>query len=315
MADAEKQPVHRMLILDSGFHILQAQPAHLFLFNPNNLFDHRVGAQFDVGMSHGAVEHDLRSAKSFAPVEQRNLSRKAGKKQRFLHRRVTAAYNRNFLATEEESIAGSATGNTVTDQRLLTGQAEPARARAGSNNQRACMNLTGRCLKLDGMRTELDLREMRQLEGCAKPLCLFLHVLDQLGALNALGPAGKILDKRGDGELAAGLVAFQNQRVQSSAACVDGRRKPGAAGAQNYRIANVCHQSIPIPILDAAVGNTTTGADADSTERRRQECRAFGLEFNHKLAKKRVGPGEPGTCEARSVVLLERLVHESRARC
>src|SRR5580692_6013376 len=115
----------------------------------------------------------------------------------------------------------------MTDQSLLTGQAEPTRAGAGSHDQRACVNLAGRSLQLDRMRTELHAGQMRQLKRRTESLRLLLYVVNQFRTLNAVGPAGKILDQRGDGELAAGLVAFQNQRVQSSPSRVDGRRKPG----------------------------------------------------------------------------------------
>ena len=57
--------------------------------------------------------------------------------------------------------------------------------------------------------------QMRMLVGRAEARRLLLHVFDQLRPLNALGPAGKVLDQRGDRKLAAGLVALQNQRFQS----------------------------------------------------------------------------------------------------
>ncbi len=82
---------------------------------------------------------------------------------------------------------------------------------------------------------------MGQLEGCAEAGGLLLHVLDQFGTLDALGPAGKILDQRGDGELAAGLVALENQRVEAGAGGVDGGGESGAAGAKNNGVANIGH--------------------------------------------------------------------------
>jgi hypothetical protein len=47
-------------------------------------------------------------------------------------------------------------------------------------------------------------------------------------------------------------VAFQNQRFQSSACGVNGRRESGAAGSKNNGIANLCH-SLPESILDQQV--------------------------------------------------------------
>ena len=53
---------------------------------------------------------------------------------------------------------------------------------------------------------------------------LLLHVFDELRTLDALGPAGEVFDQGGDGELAAGLVAFKNERLEVGACRVNGRR-------------------------------------------------------------------------------------------
>src|SRR5260370_38903724 len=66
---------------------------------------------------------------------------------------------------------------------------------------------------------------------------LLLHVLDEVGTLDALGPARKVFDQRGDGELIAGLVAFEYQRLEVGACSVDGSGKSGAAGAEDYSVA------------------------------------------------------------------------------
>src|ERR1035438_9069137 len=77
--------------------------------------------------------------------------------------------------------------------------------------------------------------------------------------LDALRPSWKVLDQRGDGELSAGLVAFKNQRIQTGAGGVDGCCQSGAAGAQDYSFANVCH-GLPVSILvrPIALGPGTT---------------------------------------------------------
>lgn len=51
---------------------------------------------------------------------------------------------------------------------------------------------------------------------------LLLHVLDEVGTLDAFGPAGKVFNQRGDGELAAGLVAFEDEWLEVRAGSVDG---------------------------------------------------------------------------------------------
>jgi hypothetical protein len=62
-------------------------------------------------------------------------------------------------------------------------------------------------------------------------------VLDELGTLDALGPAGEVFDQGGDGELAAGLVAFQHQGFQVGASGVDGGGEARAAGSKDDNVA------------------------------------------------------------------------------
>ena len=118
------------------------------------------------------------------------------------------------------------------------------------------MNLARRGVQLDGMGAQFNLVQVRQLEGGAEARGLLLHVVDQFRALDAFGPAGKILDQRGDGELAAGLVAFKDERVQASAAGVDGGRKSGAAGAENYCSRECRSWVLPVSILDGPGADT-----------------------------------------------------------
>ena len=51
------------------------------------------------------------------------------------------------------------------------------------------------------------------------------------------GQPGKILDKCCKGELAAGLMAFEDKRLEIRACCVDGSGKSGAAGAEDDSVA------------------------------------------------------------------------------
>src|ERR1700712_166452 len=66
---------------------------------------------------------------------------------------------------------------------------------------------------------------------------LLLHILDEVRALDALGPAGKVFDQRGDGELPSRFVAFEDQWLQVRACSVDGSGKSGAPGAEDDSVA------------------------------------------------------------------------------
>ena len=173
----------------------------------------------------------LEARKDVAAVQQRDFRGEPAEENRFLHRGIAAAHYGDLLVAEKEAVAGGAARHAVADQRLFAGQAQPARARTRGDDQRARMNFARRGMQADGMRVHFDARHQGVLIGCAEASRLLLHVLDQLRPLNALGPAGKVLDHRGNRELAAGLVTLQNQRFHPGARGVKRGRQSGAAGA------------------------------------------------------------------------------------
>ena len=152
-----------------------------------------------------------------------------------LHGEIAAANDGDLLARGEEAVARGAGADAVADERLLTGQAEPARGRSRRNDERARADglLVGANVELVRVFPEVDGDEVRHLEFGTEADRLLLHVLDQLRALDARRPARKVLDQRGDGELAAGLVAFDDERLEVSASGVDGGCEAGASGTQN----------------------------------------------------------------------------------
>src|ERR1017187_2868414 len=127
------------------------------------------------------------------------------------------------------------------NQRLLAWQSQPPSARTRRHNQRACMNLARRSDQLDRPRPQFDLVQERMLKRRTKPLRLLLHVVDQVRPLNPIRPAWKVFHHRGNRKLSPWLVTLQNQRFQSSACGVNGRRKPGAARAKNYCVMRFSH--------------------------------------------------------------------------
>lgn len=100
------------------------------------------------------------------------------------------------------------------------------------------------------MGTQFDPLQVRQLELCAKPRRLPLHIVNQLRPLNAVGPARKILDKRSNAELPAGFVSFENQRFQVGASAVDRRCQSGASGAENYGVTSLYHEVSQLIVED-----------------------------------------------------------------
>src|SRR5579883_2929362 len=73
----------------------------------------------------------------------------------------------------------------------------------------------------------------------AEALRLFAHVFDQFRALDAVREAGEILDQRGNGELSAGLMAFDDERLEVGARGVERGGVPGTARADDDDITDI----------------------------------------------------------------------------
>ena len=69
-------------------------------------------------------------------MHDRDLGGEVGQEQRFLDRGVAAADHDHFLAAIEEAVAGRAGGDAKALELLLGRQVEPARLRAGRDDQR-----------------------------------------------------------------------------------------------------------------------------------------------------------------------------------
>src|SRR5580658_4398842 len=68
VADAEEQAFDFQIAFGSVADIAQAEAFDGEVFDAENLFDDGVGAQLDIGMSHGALQHDLGGAEGVAAV-------------------------------------------------------------------------------------------------------------------------------------------------------------------------------------------------------------------------------------------------------
>ena len=90
-------------------------------------------------------------------------------------------------------------------------------------------------IRLDpqGAIAHLEIGHFRVGKTGAEFLRLRVHVHDQLRAVDAFGKAGKILHQRGGGQLAAGLPAFEHERVQVRARGVNGGGQTGATAPDN----------------------------------------------------------------------------------
>ena len=134
----------------------------------------------------------------------------------------------------------------MADEGLFAGEIQPASAGSAGDDEGAGVDGLFSDSEGDGRGGEVDRAEMGHAELGTETGGLLLHVLDEFGTLDALGPAWEVFDQGGDGELAAGLVAFEDERLEVSAGGVDGGSKAGAAGAKDDGIAgfDVGHKGV-----------------------------------------------------------------------
>ena len=62
---------------------------------------------------------------------------------------------------------------------------------------------------------------------------MFAQLVHQVVSVDSLGKAGEVFDLGGCGELATGLLAFEDQRIEVGSRGIDSRREPGAAGSED----------------------------------------------------------------------------------
>src|SRR5208337_4719349 len=86
---------------------------------------------------------------------------------------------------------------------------------------------------------EVHLDHVPGHELCAKPRRLLTHVVDELGSLYPVGKTGEILDQGGDGELATGFMAVNNQRREIGSSGVKSGGQSRASGTDDDDVANI----------------------------------------------------------------------------
>ena len=242
VSDAEEEAAEVEVGFDAGGGVENANAGDFFLRGVEDFLDDGVGEELDLGVGDGAVEHDARGAELLAAMNERDFGGEAGEEEGFFHGGVAAADHADLFAGEEEAVTGGAGADAVADESLFGGQAEPSRGGSAGDDEGA--GVDGFAAEVEGERVfgEVGGGEVAEAEFCAEAGGLLAHVLDELGALDAVGPAGKVFDQGGDGELTAGLVAFEDERLEVSAGGVDGGGEAGAAGAEDDGVADVfCH--------------------------------------------------------------------------
>ena len=134
---------------------------------------------------------------------------------RLLDGRVAAADDGDLLVAEERAVARRAPRDAAAGVLGLAGDAELARHRAGRDDDRVREDLAAveRSASSPSPTGSMRLDRLERAEARAELLGLLVHQLADLGAGDALGEAGVVLDPVGRDDLAARADRVSNTTV------------------------------------------------------------------------------------------------------
>ena len=235
MADRDEDAVGRQFGQRAGLDVLQPDMGDLArIFGAADFVDRAVPDHLDLGVLEQAILQDALGAEMVAAMHDRHLRGEVGQEQRFLDRGIAAADHHDFLAAIEKSVAGGAGRYAETLELFFRRHAEPARLRAGGEDDRlgeidvaAVAGQAERPLRQFELGDEIGDDFGADMGG------LLLHLLHQPGALDHVGKARIVFHVGGDGELAAGLDALDQDRLQHRARRIDRGGVTGRAGTDD----------------------------------------------------------------------------------
>ena len=173
-------------------------------------------------------------------MDDRHLRADAREVERVAHGGVPAADDRDRLALVEGAVADCAPGDAAARELGLGLEPEFARGGARRHDQRDGFDAPAdHAVDGDARLGAGDAGHLVHLEPGAEPLRLALHARHELVGVDAVGEAGEVLDDLGLRELAAGLHAFEHERLEPGARRVDRRGEPRRSAARDDDLLHV----------------------------------------------------------------------------
>ncbi len=109
MADGDEDALAVDLADLAGVDVLQARAGDaLWIAGADNLFQHGVPHDGDLGVVEQALLQDLLGAQLIAAVDEHNFAGEVGQEQGFLNGGVATADDQHLLAAIEEPVTGCA---------------------------------------------------------------------------------------------------------------------------------------------------------------------------------------------------------------
>src|SRR5262245_14454991 len=235
VADGDEDPVRRMLAERAGLDVAQNDSLDLErVLSPRYVIHHAVPNHRNLRVLEQAVLQDLLGAKTVAAVHHGDAGGEIGEKQRLFDGGIASADHDHLFAAIEKAIAGGAGGDAIALEFLLGRQLQPARLRPGGDDHAVGeIAVAGITLEPERPVREVDLAHVVGDDFGADMLGLLLHLLHQPGPLDDVGEARIVFHVGRNGELAAGLDALDQDRLEHRARGIDRRRITGRTGADD----------------------------------------------------------------------------------
>src|SRR3990172_2383608 len=193
--------------------------------NTEDLLYNRVPYKGELIILDCLLLHDLGGPELVTPVDDGDLCGKPGKEGGLLHRSIPSPHNHDLFSLKEKTVTGSTPGDTAPHQPLLRLKAKPSCRGPGCNNE--CFSPVRPVTDGHNKRPagEINRRNLPGHKLGIKPLSLLTHIHDELRPIDPLRESRIVVDVGSDGELAAGLWAFDNKGLQVCPRRIDGRGK------------------------------------------------------------------------------------------
>ena len=233
VADGDEHAVDGQRLALAALRIADDKGADFALAGVANLFHLGVPLEGDLRVGERLVLHDLRRPQRVAAMHHGHVRRELGQEDRLLHRRVAAADHRDWLAAEEEPVAGRAGGDAVTDQRPFRGKPEQPRRRTGGDDERMSAIFGVGQLDRERARAQVDCLDVALDDLRAEADRLRPHRRHQVRPHHAVLMPRPVLDHRRQHQLPAGLEPLDDERLEVGAGGIQRGGEAGRAGTDD----------------------------------------------------------------------------------
>ena len=231
MADRDKQPLHVELLRCTGLDVLNADAMNAFPV-AQDLVEHVVPANGDVALLEEFLLKDLLRPELVSAVDNRHLTRNVREIQRFFHRSVPAADDRDVLALVEEPVAGGAGRHAFAHELFLRFETKVAGRRTGRDDEGVARVFARIALEPDRPLVQVSRMDVIEHDLGFEALGMLLEALHQLGALHSLAVGRPVVHIGCRHKLSARREARDDNRLEIRARSVDGGGVTRRAGPE-----------------------------------------------------------------------------------